>query len=1708
MKKLFLLSLLVLGSFFGVKAQTTLAQGDIAFLGIYSGGSSTAGANPKDSVMIITLVDLQAGTVFKFTDNGILNTSGVFTFCTNEAPAAGVIVTCTSAVPKGTVFRIATNVTSTTSSVSTFPTANLATCTGAVDLAAAGDQLHLYQSSGTTTSTQVPYSTANFLTAISTREFQTTAVTTCSGFTAQTILHPNIPSSNAIFASVFPSITNYGNFFYDPANTGAINVGTKTALYTAIMNRANWSANSSAPSWPWNRTYTITAAALPEPTNHVSSFAVTTAATTSNTITLTWNDNQGTNQASGYLLIADSVSYANIATPVDGTPVANSALVANISPGTQTYTFTGLNQNKDYFFKIFPYSNASTAIDYKTGGTIPQVTTKTLVGYSIMHQELFTVCPATWTGVSFSDPLNTWNCSGGIVQINGFGGTTGAQQDSDILISPSINMNLFTNEILEVQHDEAFTGPNVELWYSNNFNGSYTTTDVASATWTYIGTLPERTSGNSFIGYANNTFGIDSITGPNVYFAFRYIADGTSGGSESWRLDNIYVKGLSPGAATIATGTLSSNIICVSNTQSATISVPFTTLGTFNAGNTFSVELSNSTGGFGGNIIGTGTSSPIYATIPAGTNSGTGYRVRVISNDPSTQGTDNGSNIEIIKYPTDVTTATTAATSNSITVSWANPRGCFDRVVVVAREANAVESSINATSLTTNADFNTLFNANNDWSARSNNNDIFNNIGLGSDNTNYVVYNGTGTSFTLNNLTSGSLYYFRIFIVKGTLPATNWSPGVDVNSIAANGPSAGDLVITEIMYNPKDGGSISDATHEFLEIYNASSSPLSLRGVTISNAVAYSFTSGAYILSGEHIVVAQTAATFSGNGYQVFQWNSGTSLNNSGEPIVIKNASGVYIDSVNYANSSPWPSAANGNGPSAELKNYASDNNVGSSWGGSVNGTVTVYAATPGALNSLVGRPSTAATNMTFPTITTNRVTVRWTRGDGIRRIVVASPAALTATPFDNSNYNVSTVYGMGSVIGNGTVVFDGNGDSVVVSGLNASTNYFFTVFEYNLLSGLKKYLTTSSLSGSTTTSAASVAPTFTWAKSARGNKSDEILSTTTDANGNTYAVGYYTDTVIFGLDTLRSFGIQYEADVFIAKYDANGNVLWARAAGGYYGDRATGVAIDASGNPYIVGTFNSRIQFGTTTLTGSGADMFVAKYNTNGVFQWAVNGGGSNNDVGSGIGIDASGNIYATGYYLNSATFGSTSLTSNGNGDGYLVKLNSSGTVVWARTIGGTVFDAATALVVDRNNDITVTGYFCANAPSMTGPYNLKSSGVYDAFIVKFDPNGTVVWNTSIGGNESEIPSAIKSDYNNNLIVLGNYNGSLVSSGISYSNLGNSDIFMAKYNSFGSRSWLIRAGGSGSDLANGLYVDSAGNSYLTGSYNGLSSFGGTTVSSSTQNSFVSVYDANGNIRWVNRGTATVTNTGRAISGANGNVYFGGSFNGNMAFGANSLVASNNTGAFDSYIARISNSTPTMTSSPVMKADEPSFIDNRFRTEVAWVEATSTSANGWAVINWNTDRVFAGAKFEIQVSMDGSKWTTIATENATSASSINTYSKRVSSVDGAFYRVVMIGKDGNFDYSSMIPYTAKSAAKSLEFNVYPNPTSGILNVQFNGELNNNRMDIINVNGQVVYSTNVNGLTTSVDMSNLNPGVYMVRVNNGTETSVVRFTLVK
>jgi len=442
--------------------------------------------------------------------------------------------------------------------------------------------------------------------------------------------------------------------------------------------------------------------------------------------------------------------------------------------------------------------------------------------------------------------------------------------------------------------------------------------------------------------------------------------------------------------------------------------------------------------------------------------------------------------------------------------------------------------------------------------------------------------------------------------------------------------------------------------------------------------------------------------------------------------------------------------------------------------------------------------------------------------------------------------------------------------------------------------------------------SATAQSPNWLWAKKAGGFSDELVSSVATDASGNVYVVGhFYSSYLTFYTTTLTCAGFD---DIFLAKYDVNGNFIWAKRAGENQDDLPYSVATDASGNVYVAGSFASNtISFGTITLTNTSLnnfDMFLTKYDPNGNVIWAKSVGGIDFEEAYSVATDDLGNIYVTGSFQSfTINFDSDTLTNNGSFDIFLTKFDTSGNVIWAKSAGGSFFDVPYSVATDESGSIYVAGYF-GSSTIIFGSDTLTNEGALgymDIFLTKYDSSGNVIWAKSAGGISHDLINSIATDSWGNVYVAGFFESPTINIGsTTLSCVGDKDIFLAAYDSTGNVIWVKNAGGTDFDEAFSVATDTSGNVYVIGSFqsSAINFDSDTLTNTGGFDVFLTKYNTSGNVIWAKSVGGDGTDEAFSVAiDLSDNVFVGGFFtSSSLSFGSNILIGS---GTNDMFIAKL-----------------------------------------------------------------------------------------------------------------------------------------------------------------------------------------------------------
>ena len=493
----------------------------------------------------------------------------------------------------------------------------------------------------------------------------------------------------------------------------------------------------------------------------------------------------------------------------------------------------------------------------------------------------------------------------------------------------------------------------------------------------------------------------------------------------------------------------------------------------------------------------------------------------------------------------------------------------------------------------------------------------------------------------------------------------------------------------------------------------------------------------------------------------------------------------------------------------------------------------------------------------------------------------------------------------------------------------------------------------------------------------AGGTANDVGRGIAVDSSGNTYITGSFIGAVDFdpgaGTTTLTSAG---SADVYVSKLNSSGELVWAKSVGGAGLDQGWRLAVDSSGNVLLAGIFIGTADFdpgtGTTNLTsvgpgtGSLFDVFALKLDSSGDFVWAKSVGSEGTDALRGLSLDSAGNVILSGFFDGTADFdpgaGTTNLTStleSGGGyseDGYVLKLDSSGDFVWAKSVGGSLRDEFRGVAVDNSGNVYVTGGFRGTVDfdpgagttnlttPMTVPINQFETAVssQDAFVLKLNSAGNFVWVKQLGGTaDSDVGEALSVGSSGYVHTVGVFQGTVdFDPGAGTTNLtvnngnqqaGGVDPYVWKLDTSGNFVWARAYGSPSADTVNAMSVDSSGNVYTTGYFQATADFdpgAGTTnlTPVGTIDAYVLKLSSTGDFAWARHigGACQETGQGLAADGS-GNVYASGDFTGTVDFDPGADAANlTSAGSNDVFVLRLNasgNPSATVTTTTVSTAN-------------------------------------------------------------------------------------------------------------------------------------------------------------------------------------------
>lgn len=538
-------------------------------------------------------------------------------------------------------------------------------------------------------------------------------------------------------------------------------------------------------------------------------------------------------------------------------------------------------------------------------------------------------------------------------------------------------------------------------------------------------------------------------------------------------------------------------------------------------------------------------------------------------------------------------------------------------------------------------------------------------------------------------------------------------------------------------------------------------------------------------------------------------------------------------------------------------------------------------------------------------------------------------------------------------------------------------------------------------------------------------------------------------------------------------------SMLWADQFTGSSGETCQSVAVDSLGNVYSTGWFTGTADFdpgpGSFPLTtSSGRDIFVTKLDPQGNLLWALRFGGSGSDEGSSIAVDNAGRVYVTGIFLNNfdADPGPNivNLVSHGDFDVFAMILDTSGQYVWAGGIGGGSGDEGEDIVPLVNGSFYLAGTFADTTdfdPS-ANDFRLTAFGTsqVDAFIAKYNADGTLIWVRQIGGNDFDLGKAIARDLNDDVVLTGAFRDTIdldPGTGI-YPVISNGadDIYVVRLDSAGNFIWGGGFGSIFSDLANNIAVDQSGSSLITGFFSDTVDFdpGPGLYPMNAQGPFdvyVNKLDRTGNFLWARQfaGTSAGTAFGIITDGIN-NVYTTGWFQGSMDFdpSLSGLRILTSFGQADAYV---------------------SILDSTGSYVSAMQLGASAFDIGFSITTCGSDCFVLGGEFDGTMNFSPG-W---GTYNLTSSD-----------------RDAFVAKYGQLIFTGVNEQEAAS-----RIIIYPNPATDRINWNTTDDLIATK--ITDIYGRTLCRLTADNINTIETGSFLKPGIYLLHFENTRGNSITK-----
>jgi hypothetical protein len=548
-----------------------------------------------------------------------------------------------------------------------------------------------------------------------------------------------------------------------------------------------------------------------------------------------------------------------------------------------------------------------------------------------------------------------------------------------------------------------------------------------------------------------------------------------------------------------------------------------------------------------------------------------------------------------------------------------------------------------------------------------------------------------------------------------------------------------------------------------------------------------------------------------------------------------------------------------------------------------------------------------------------------------------------------------------------------------------------------------------------------------------------------------------------------------------IAHSSAAQTLSWAKAMVGTEDSDGGAIALDAAGNVYMVGTFKGTVDFlsgpGNYDLTANSyGETFVAKLTNQGELIWVKQMGGSLNTEAGFIKVDADNNLYIYGNFNGTTDVdpGPAKFNVSGLQNVFLVKLDSSGSFIWATTFGAQGNERTSGLGLDTAGNVYICGQFENSVDFDPGPNlgQLSSSGPPDIFVVKLTDSGTLTWAKRFASQAQEyiVPIGLAVEPGGDLVLNGYFSGTVdfdPSAAPYQLSAQSSDVFVVKLDILGNMVWARQIGGTGHESAGNLAISSTGDVYMGGNFTGTADFdpgSGTHTLTSVEpvGLFVCRLTASGDFSWARQMANPVSLTSDGIIGMGvdgpGNLYVTGFFQdiADLDPGPQVLNFFGN-GHEDAFICKVDTS-----------------------GNLIWASTIGGTGADYAGLTIGADGyLYLPGRFAATVDFDPGPGTYMLTSGQTATA------------------------DGNIFVMKMAPYltSIKGLSRENTFSVYPNPFEDVVTIAASGKIG--VIKIFDAKGSEVRKLRIDGNKANIDLGELPKGLYLISAGDNGSLRLIR-----